>query len=272
MSTRRLLEAGVGKDAIRAAVRAGSLVRIRRGWYRSAGAPDAVVRAVAVGGALTCGSALRLQGVWMMPDTRLHVRVARGVAIDAAEDVVVHWSDRRQDHAFPMDGVGASLSFALRCLDLRAAVVATDSALNQRTLTPLDLASIRETARGRRVLALCDPAAESGLETLARLALRRLRVRVRTQVPIAGVAGRVDLLIGDRLVLELDGVAWHGRPGDFERDRRRDRRLVALGYAVMRASYSQVLGSWPEIEQQILAAVRRGAHLWPRHRIQIRRE
>ena len=112
--------------------------------------------------------------------------------------------------------------------------------------------------RGRRVLRLLDPASESGLETLARLSLRGRGIRIRSQVQVAKI-GRVDLLIGDRLVLELDGESFHG---DFERDRARDRALIALGYVVMRITYRQLLEEWEVVERQILDVVRRREHLW----------
>jgi very-short-patch-repair endonuclease len=268
-SARTLRIAGVSRDEIDAALAARSIRRIRRGWYRSAIAHPQIVRAVEIGGALTCCSALAMQGVWMMPGLDLHVRVARGVALGPVGEARVHWSDRRQDHTFPMDSIAESLTVALRCLDQRAAVVALDSLLNRRLLARSDIESACGFPRGRRFLTLTDPASESGLETVARLALRRLQIRVTSQVRIPGV-GRVDLVLGDRLVLELDGESWHDRPGDFDADRRRDRELHARGYLVLRASYRQVLTQWPEIEEQVLRIVRRGAHLWPRRRDGIR--
>lgn len=60
-------------------------------------------------------------------------------------------------------------------------------------------------------LDLVDMSAESGLETKARLRLRALGIPYRAQVRISRV-GHVDLLIGERLVLELDGGAWHSGP------------------------------------------------------------
>jgi very-short-patch-repair endonuclease len=78
-------------------------------------------------------------------------------------------------------------------------------------------------------------------------------------VVIAGV-GRVDLLIGERLVLELDGAEWHTGIDAIERDRRRDRELVARGYLVMRVTYRQLLERWDEVEAQILRLVRRDEH------------
>jgi very-short-patch-repair endonuclease len=264
-SARALAARGVTRRQLEAALRAGAIERIRRGWYRGPGAPSSVVLAVSAGGVLTCGSALELQGVWMLPDSRVHVRVARGVSLVRSEGLVVHWSDRRAEPGFPMDPVPDAIQRAVSCLDLRAAVVAMDSALNRRLISRAQLEAMCASARGRRLLRLVDGASESGLETIARLALRRWRVKVRTQVPIAGV-GRVDLLIGDRLVLELDGQGWHDRPGDFESDRARDRALVAAGYLPMRASYRQVLTEWGAVEQQLLQVIRAGRHRWPRTR------
>jgi very-short-patch-repair endonuclease len=162
-----------------------------------------------------------------------------------------------------MDSAEDALRQMIACCDLRASVVAVDSAINRGIASrEVVMRLLERTARGRQVARHVDPKAESGLETLARLALRRLQLRVRTQVKIAGV-GRVDLLIGDRLVLELDGEAWHDRPGDFEEDRRRDRALVVAGYLVLRASYRQVMDEWQVIERQIVTIVRSGRHRWP---------
>ncbi|MGX5682511.1 endonuclease domain-containing protein [Schumannella luteola] len=93
--------------------------------------------------------------------------------------------------------------------------------------------------------------------------LRRWRVSVQTQVVIAGV-GRVDVLIGDRLVLELDGYGFHATGESFESDRRRDLELARLDYRVIRLSYRQVMYSWEEAESVLLALIRRGEHRWPR--------
>ncbi len=61
---------------------------------------------------------------------------------------------------------------------------------------------------------------ESGTESKVRLLLRTRRIGHRPQVYIARV-GYVDLLVGDRLVVEIDGAAYHTGP-EFEEDRRRD--------------------------------------------------
>lgn len=246
--------------------RQGRLHRLRRGWYADETADPVASSAVAAGGALTCVSALARSGVWTMPHAEVHVRMAAGTRATSGVPHRMHWT--RHPVERPVDDIPTSLELAMTCLDVRAAVVVVDSVLNRRLLTPPTVTRILErTPRGRQVLARSDGRAESGIETLPRLALRRRNVRVRPQVIIPGV-GRVDLLIGDRLVLEVDGREWHG---DFDRDRARDRALVALGYLVIRASYRQVLFEWPLIERHILEIVRRRDHLWRRSLPQGRR-
>ncbi len=101
-----------------------------------------------------------------------------------------------------------------------------------------------------------------GTETIVRLLLRGRRVRHRTQVSIDGV-GRVDVLVGDRLVIEIDGAGFHTGP-EFERDRRRDFELVMRGgYLVLRLSYDLVMREWTSVQAGILELLARGGeHRW----------
>ena len=51
----------------------------------------------------------------------------------------------------------------------------------------------------------------------------------------------VDLLWqAERLVVEVDGFAFHGHRVAFEADRRRDATLVAAGYRVIRVTWRQL--------------------------------
>ena len=43
-----------------------------------------------------------------------------------------------------------------------------------------------------------------------------------------------------RLIVELDGRAFHATAAAFERDRARDRRLQAAGWTVVRVTWRQV--------------------------------
>ena len=106
---------------------------------------------------------------------------------------------------------------------------------------------------------------QSGLETLVRLFLIRQRIRVRSQVRVAGV-GHVDLVVGDRLVLELDGEEFHTGLA-FEEDRRRDFALVQQGYLVLRITYRMIMQDWQRVADGILALVRRDEHRWRASRV-----
>lgn len=249
---------GLSPRALAKALENSVLIRIRRGRYAIPGADPEVIRAVRAGGRVTCISALEMRGAWVLSDELLHVRVARGVERAGGPRIRIHWTDER-GWGHPIDSPHLAFATALRCLPTREMVVVADSVANRRILTLDEMVQILSaTPKGRKVLRLLDPQSESGLETLARLALRGRGISVRSQVKI-GTVGRVDLVIGDRLVLELDGRAWHA---DFDRDRARDRALIALGYVVLRVSYSQLIDDWPLVEQQILALVRRREHLW----------
>ena len=54
----------------------------------------------------------------------------------------------------------------------------------------------------------------------------------------AGVIGVGDFVLDQaRLVIELDGWAFHTSPDRFQRDRRRQNRLVAAGWTVLRFTW-----------------------------------
>lgn len=274
----RALEAlGIRPPVVRKALRTGSLSPVRNRWFATPQAHPDVVRAVRVGGVLTGASVARTQGLWLMADDLLHVRVKstasrltspddRAIPLDAEEHkVCVHYSPWTASSPC-VDSISDSIVEMFRCGDARSALVALDSALNRRLLGAGDLASMRpRIPLGKLwIFDQADAGSQSGLESLIRLLLATTRVRHRTQVWIAP-AGRVDILIGDRLVLELDGRSFH--TGDaFEEDRRRDFALIMQGYLVLRLSYSMVMNRWDEIAAGTLHLVRQNEHRWGRSR------
>ncbi|WP_344342725.1 endonuclease domain-containing protein [Agrococcus versicolor] len=140
-----------------------------------------------------------------------------------------------------------------------------DALLHHRLATrdQLERWSTPAPQRVRTLLDRLDDA-ESGLESIVRLRLRALGVTVRAQVWIG--TRRVDLLVGERLVVECDGAEHHGVWQAHEADRARDRALTALGFVVVRLTYRQILDDWPVVEQDLLAIIRRGEHRAPRRR------
>lgn len=273
----RLRSAGVSRASLELAVRAGAVERIRPGWFCRTGDVSDTVRALRVGGRLGCVSLLRLHGVWLMPDPRLHVAVTvprsrlhtpalRGVALaswPAAPSVVTHWRRKLLDPQEPTDVVDDAAACVAICLPRDHAIVAFDSILNSQLLSAnrlrAALAGLPDSHAW--MMELVDAGCGSGLETLVRLNLRRHNVRVRSQAHIPGI-GWVDLLVGDRLVVELDSRSHHDNPAAYERDRARDLALIERGYLVVRVTYQRVMTDWPAVERALLAIVRRREHRW----------
>ena len=273
-----LARTGYPRRAVLAEVDAGRLVRVRHGWYAIPDAPVDLLRAVRVGGVLTGSSAARLHDLWLLDDPLLHVRVPPTAArlrspLDPSEPldramhgVCLHYRtiepESSQGDVPARDGLARSLAEMFRCSGTVPAMVALESALNRNVLPMQSLEVIRGMVPqwARRQLDLASLDADSGLETIARLLLTRLRVRVRAQVHIAGVR-RVDLLVGDRLVIELDGRAFHSRE-DFERDRVQDLELALRGYLVVRLSHRMVTSDWDRTHRAVHELVARGHHRW----------
>jgi very-short-patch-repair endonuclease len=81
----------------------------------------------------------------------------------------------------------------------------------------------------------------------------------QTERPLLGY--RVDLLWPDlKLVVEVDGYQSHGTRGAFEHDRRRDARLQAAGFMVLRFSAREIeYRPWAVIAQLAQAIHARGS-------------
>lgn len=271
LTTAQLLRAGVMKRMLRAALASGAWARVRRGWI--ACAPDAeAVAAVRAGGAVSCLSAMAHLGAWQPRRAHGHVRRADG---------------QRDRRALPakgcrpygenppvraaVDDLETSFRCALRCADPEQLIAVADSIVHRQLATLEELRGWAATApqRVRALLELVEPSSESGTESMVRVRLRSLGLRVSVQQWIG--RRRVDLMIGDRLIIECDSVAHHADRDAFQRDRRSDRMHLALGYLVVRLTWEQIHDEWPEVERDILAIVRRGDHRWPPHLRRARR-
>ena len=156
-----------------------------------------------------------------------------------------------------MDPVENVLDCVSRCQPHESALTILESALNKRLVTRAGLLKLPVSTAARRLLEVATPFADSGLESIVMSRLRWLRVAV---VPQAWVEGhRVDVLIGERLILQIDGAHHTGAQRD--EDIRHDAYLLTLGYSVIRVSYAQVLEHWPEVQARIMSAVAQGLHL-----------
>ena len=128
------------------------------------------------------------------------------------------------------------------CESPERVIAAVDSALRLGHIRHEEwLAAVSELPRRlRRILRQVNGESESIIESLARTRLTALGIKTKVQFRVAGV-GRVDLLIGERLVIELDGREFHADDDHFEIDRARDAKLSIRGFRVLRFSYNQVM-------------------------------
>lgn len=280
IATQELHAAGFGRAAIRSLLQQRRLIRVRQGWYADPATAPELLAAFRVGGSLGCVSGLASHGCWEPPSAELHVSIdggssrlrtpddpARRLAAHPRSSVTVHWhvvpahrETRLRTH------VSDQLRELIDCQPVEVVIAVVDSALaHQDHRAPLLqtgewLRIAEEHPRLFPQLRMVDAQSGGGTESLTRFRCwRDHRLALRSQVWIAGV-GRVDFLIGDRLVIEVDGAAYHTDPERFEADRRRDAELSALGYRVLRFSYRQVMDRWDEVERAILSAVVRGDH------------
>ncbi|HYI32280.1 MAG TPA: DUF559 domain-containing protein [Glaciibacter sp.] len=233
---------------IRRAVDAQELWPIRRLWLAHRGADAGAVRAVALGGRLAAESALATYGIWVTRTTGLWIGTQQGRGRLPSTLPGEHRLWVRERHLCTDDklwrmSVSDSLAQFARFAPYVDAVASFDSALNQRLLTRAALDDLIGSLprRYRRLASGVDGRADSGLETLIRLAAQAEGWRVEIQVKIVGV-GRVDILIDGWLVIELDGGEWHDDAASQDEDRRRDAELTLLGYRWQRFRSRQVLG------------------------------
>jgi very-short-patch-repair endonuclease len=273
-ATFQLLHDGHTRRGLQRALQAGSVLRVRQGWYALQETDPRLLEGTRVGGRLTALSSLAFQGFWTHPDENLHVAVpphharlrsrhdkSRRLSGEARPRTCVHWRHGGSGSPFNLDPID-SLEDAMLCQDPVVVTAAGDSVLFRRPeLTALwkDLV-LAAPASHRRYLDQIDGVCESGTESVLWFHTRGWGLPLFRQQHIAGV-GRVDFRLGRALIVEVDGAAYHTDPAAFERDRHRDALLSALGYRVLRFSYFQVMFAWPEVEAALVGALLRGDHL-----------
>ena len=262
---RALVDAGVARSTLDRALRDGTVIRVRRGWYALAGAPPVEIAAIAAGGVLTCVSLLHRLGVWTSDRPALHVAFGDSFVHDSRAGVVGHWRrwPGQGRRSFAQDGIGAAILHLVTCVSEVDAIASIDSALNIGLLDVDALRALRALAPvGRRsVFDRADGRSQSGLESKARVCTSALGVSFRPQVHIPRV-GRVDGIVGDRMVLETDGYRYHSSVEQFHEDRRRDLELARQEYLCIRLDNHQIMDDWPRTEDVLLTLIRRQEHLW----------
>lgn len=134
-----------------------------------------------------------------------------------------------------------------------------------RNRSRLTRQGVRPPGRGRqriaRVMRLVDPECGSVLESLCRVLLVQAGLGPEeSQLVIRSargrVIGRVDFAWPSaRLVVEVDGFAFHADRASYRNDRRRTNGLVLAGWRVLRFSWEDVVHHPDEVVAAVRAAL-----------------
>lgn len=254
-----LVRAGHSRHRIAQALANGSLVRVRRDWVAMPGADAYLVAAARDAVVVSCVTAARRGGLWVLDAEAMpHVAASPHAAGHKSEKAVVHWCKpvvpRHPDSL--VDSMENVLVIVAACQPYETALAIWESALRHRHVDALVMAKLQLPAAARQLLEAACPFSDSGLETFVVPRLKWMRLRIVPQVWIAD--HRVDFLIGERLVLQVDG--GHHVGAQRTSDIAHDALLMTMGYHVIRVSYHQIVNDWPAVQQLIMRAVAQGLH------------
>jgi hypothetical protein len=271
----QLLDAGVSDDAVDGRVRARRLRRVHRGVYAVGhgrltveGRWMAAVLAGGTGAVLSHGSAAAAWDLRRTPIGAIDVTVPTRAGRGQRAGLKIHRcrlsaGDVAEVDGVPVTSVARTIIDLSRTLKGRPLEHVIDRA-DERGLVDFDDLRSANSASLRAVLRAYDPA-----PTRSELEERFLRLcddhgvpRPETNIRIEGF--EVDFVWRDRrLVVEVDGYAYHRSPTAFEGDRERDVRLQIAGWRVLRFTWRQITdrGAW------VAAAVTTGRGIssrpWP---------
>jgi very-short-patch-repair endonuclease len=273
-------DAGITENRLKALVRSGGLVRVRRGVYATRAAINyAAVNArrghalqvAAVGSAVgrdavaSHHSAALVHGINLLNQPADTVTLTRPPAKRTSrrrsDGIIFHAAELPADHVTSRYGlwvttVPRTVIDLARTTPFREAVVAADSALQELT-TKGELLTVAEVChrwpgiqQARQVIEFSDERAESALESCARVAFAEAGLEPpELQVTIHGPdwSYRVDLCWPKhRVIAEADGLAKYNTRNDLARQFERDRLLRDAGYQVIHFTWHELIRT-PEV-------------------------
>jgi very-short-patch-repair endonuclease len=249
VTTAQLAAAGLGPRSVAHRVAHARLVRLYRGLFQVG--PLAAPRGAEMAAVLATGGVLSHQTAADVWDIRPHQGTVQitvvGEAPKRRAGVQIHRShslNAAVHDGLPLTTPTRTIHDLATCLSQPE----LDRAVEQAQV--LHLATREQIAanmprRGRRALqaALDDEPqltrSEAERRLLALISQARLP-RPQTNVYVEGY--EVDLFWPDqRLIVEVDGFAYHSTRQAFERDRARDAALQAAGYRVVRLTWRQIV-------------------------------
>lgn len=229
--------------------------------------------ALAVPGAVLAGASAARQFGLDVPDPRgyLWIGSRRQPALPGVRwlrDPLCHRDVMLAD-GVPVTNLARAVTDCLRFLDHDAAVRLLDRALQAAWILPTDVVAAARANVGRwgapqlaRLARLANSGARSEAERVALALLRRAGIDGwLANQPIYDAAGLIG--IGDlvfpaaKLVVEIDGWAYHRDREQFERDRRRQNRLITSGWTVLRFTWADITRRPRAVVETITAVLAR---------------
>jgi very-short-patch-repair endonuclease len=255
ISLAQLRAAGLGEKGIRHRVAHGRLLRMHRGVYRLGPLSDSLTSPLAA--VLACGptavlshdAAAVLHGI-ARERRRIDVTVTTGRP--RPNGVVVHRArvaeaDRTVSDGIPVTTVARTLIDLATTWPRRNVERATEQAVVLRLASEEELVHAAEARRAgaRRLRSVLSALTSPSLSrSEAERRLKELVRKANLPPPVTNTRiGRYEvdaLWPRQRLVVEVDGFAFHSTRQAFERDRARDAALQIAGHRVVRLTWRQL--------------------------------
>jgi very-short-patch-repair endonuclease len=266
VSRAQLLIAGLGAGGIEFRLRVGRLHRLHRGVYAVGhrrvsreGRWVAAVLACGDGAALSHTTAAALWDLRRTSAARVHVTVPTNAGLRQREGIAVHRArallpgevTRHEESGICVTSPARTLLDVAGMLRAGALERAVEQSLVLRLfdLAALDAVLDAHPTRAGAATLTAIVARIADEPSLTRSEAEALFLDLchtyRIDRPV--VNSRVEGLEVDfawptrRVVVEIDGHAYHGTRAAFERDRARDARLTVAGYRVLRFTYRRLV-------------------------------
>ncbi|HKH51013.1 MAG TPA: type IV toxin-antitoxin system AbiEi family antitoxin domain-containing protein [Mycobacterium sp.] len=276
-TTRQVLTVLTPK-ALEVGVRAGKLIRVRRGAYalKQPGVPVRLAALDLASGARVVAcmqTAAQMYGFDTEPDDRLHI-LDPGIRMRPSSELMVH-----QRIGAPLRKIQGRLATApawtaveiARTIRRSRALAVLDAALHVECCTSAELSAAVDEQKGRRgivhvreLVELADGRAESPMESEARLVfidgglpLPELQYEI---VDLHGNLWRVDFAWPDyKVVAEYDSVEWHANPEGWKHDRMKTASLQECGWTTVPMVVDDVRKRPYELVSRIFGHLERAA-------------
>src|SRR5215207_6992609 len=264
--------------ALEVGVRAGKLIRVRRGAYalKQPGVPVRLAALDLASGARVVAcmqTAAQMYGFDTEPDDRLHI-LDPGIRMRPSSELMVH-----QRIGAPLRKIQGRLATApawtaveiARTIRRSRALAVLDAALHVECCTSAELSAAVDEQKGRRgivhvreLVELADGRAESPMESEARLVfidgglpLPELQYEI---VDLHGNLWRVDFAWPDyKVVAEYDSVEWHANPEGWKHDRMKTASLQECGWTTVPMVVDDVRKRPYELVSRIFGHLERAA-------------